>query len=178
MAAPVSFILTLAFLSHSLAAPTAHLSSRLSVQTGAPPSSLIIPTIPVRTSTTTADEPETKYCRQAHTPPSPCVDPPAFTHGDSEFCRVRMCAPKYVEAELCPADPALGAVAKCSEEEITRDVYKCDHIQTKTSTEPRGCTIGSENCKEVQYCSCIKIPEVTSNQLKFILTFKPYCGPL
>ena len=93
------------------------------------------------------DEPEAKYCRQVQTHPSPCVDPPAFTNGDTEFCRFRMCAPKYVEAESCLADPGLGAKAKCFEEDITRDVYKCDHMQTTTRTEPLGYTIGTENCK-------------------------------
>ena len=156
--------------------PTGLKASRF--KTGAPPSSLTSSTGPISTFTSsiTVDDPETKYYKQVRTPPSPCVDPRAFTHGDTEFCRVCMCAAKYVKAELCRADPGLEAKAKCFEEEITRDVYKCDHMQTKKKTEPRGCTLGTGNCKDVQYCSCTKIFEVTSNQFKFISAFKPHCG--
>ena len=92
------------------------------------------------------------------------------------WCPVRMCAPKHVPAEACPAEEMLKATAHCELKVFKRDYYKCDGQKYGLAYLPEGCDPKKdENCESVKSCSCYKVENEYIPQLRDAVKFEGIC---
>lgn len=122
-----------------------------------------------------ADGGELEPCRYSPNELATCVDEKLRHEGSKLWCSYRLCAPSYIPAEACPAIPGLQATDKCTVKEITRDTYKCDGMHFSRETSPEGCQMGSDDCKEINTCSCKKADGYTSTFLTRETSYSPDC---
>ena len=119
--------------------------------------------------------PQTAYCRKVESM-ARCADPPLMVEDEDLWCPVRLCAPSYIEAELCPTDLKTQATHKCTVKTVTDHHHRC--IEGRTTGEvklPVGCGVEVPcNGQTMTACACEQT-ESTKEDYMPLLPFTPNC---
>ena len=102
---------------------------------------------------------------------SVCLQHPFTYYNDTDWCKLRMCGPSYVEAEECPADTKNKADTLCSSTVESGRALECkDGMEPSEHYLPFGCS--GNNCTEHTFvCPCHYV-DVTHTVLKKELDFQ------